>query len=96
MPVLAGTGQQPGRDQPRDLARRITGSLCAWLGFTLPSALAIILFGYGVTELGDLSQAAWLHGLLHDTIVWRGNARRVLAGTYLAADDSAAELPRAA
>src|SRR5712671_2395793 len=23
----------------------------------------MILFGYGVTELGDLSQAAWLHGL---------------------------------
>jgi hypothetical protein len=23
----------------------------------------MILFGYGVTELGDLSHAAWLHGL---------------------------------
>ena len=35
----------------------------AWLGFTMPSALAMILFGYGVTRFGDLSGAAWLHGL---------------------------------
>jgi chromate transporter len=39
------------------------GALAAWLGFTLPSALAMILFGYGVTRFGDLSGAAWLHGL---------------------------------
>jgi chromate transporter len=41
----------------------LPGALAAWLGFTTPSAVAMILFGYGVTELGDLSQAAWLHGL---------------------------------
>ena len=41
----------------------IPGALAAWLGFTLPSALALIAFGYGVTALGDLSGAAWLHGL---------------------------------
>jgi chromate transporter len=41
----------------------IPGALCAWLGFTLPSALAMILFGYGVGVLGDLRNAAWLHGL---------------------------------
>jgi chromate transporter len=39
------------------------GAVCAWIGFTLPSALAMILFGYGVTRFGDLSGAAWLHGL---------------------------------
>jgi ceramide glucosyltransferase len=50
-----------------------------------------------ISPLRDLFiGAAWLHGLLHSTIVWRGNARRVLAGTYLAAEESAAELPRAA
>jgi chromate transporter len=37
--------------------------LAAWCGFTLPSALALILFAYGVRELGDVTQAAWLHGL---------------------------------
>jgi chromate transporter len=41
----------------------LPGALTAWLGFTTPSALAMILFGYGVTAFGDLSQAAWLHGL---------------------------------
>src|SRR5947199_1985819 len=41
----------------------LPGAFAAWLGFTTPSALAMIFFGYGVTELGDLAQAAWLHGL---------------------------------
>ncbi len=39
------------------------GMVAAWLGFTLPSALAMMLFGYGVAEIGDLGRAAWLHGL---------------------------------
>jgi chromate transporter len=41
----------------------LPGALAAWLGFTVPSALAMIAFGYGVARLGDLSHAAWLHGL---------------------------------
>src|ERR1051325_7859062 len=41
----------------------LPGALAAWVGFTMPSALVLILFGYGVSELGDLSGAAWLHGL---------------------------------
>jgi chromate transporter len=41
----------------------LPGALAAWLGFTLPSALAMIAFGYGVGWAGDLSHAAWLHGL---------------------------------
>jgi chromate transporter len=41
----------------------LIGALCAWLGFTGPSALAMILFGYGVGAFGDLGHAAWLHGL---------------------------------
>jgi chromate transporter len=39
------------------------GALAAWLGFTMPSAIALCLFGYGVARVGDLSHAAWLHGL---------------------------------
>jgi len=39
------------------------GAVAAWFGFTMPSAVAMILFGYGVTRFGDLSGAAWLHGL---------------------------------
>jgi chromate transporter len=41
----------------------LPGAFAAWLGFTMPSAIALILFGYGVTRFGDLSGAAWLHGL---------------------------------
>jgi chromate transporter len=41
----------------------LPGALAAWFGFTMPSALAMILFGYGVARLGNLSGAAWLHGL---------------------------------
>src|SRR5499427_7985899 len=41
----------------------LPGALCAWLGFTAPSALAMILFGYGVMVLGNLADSAWLHGL---------------------------------
>ncbi len=40
----------------------LAGGLAAWLGFTLPSALALIAFAYGV-GLVDLQQAGWLHGL---------------------------------
>ena len=41
----------------------LPGALAAWFGFTMPSALALIAFGYGVSALGDLAGAAWLHGL---------------------------------
>ena len=39
------------------------GALAAWVGFTLPSALAMILFGYGIAAFGDGAGAGWLHGL---------------------------------
>jgi chromate transporter len=41
----------------------LPGALAAWLGFTMPSAIAMCAFGYGVGWAGDLSHAAWLHGL---------------------------------
>ena len=41
----------------------LPGAFAAWLGFTMPSALAMMAFGYGVGFVGDLSHAAWLHGL---------------------------------
>jgi len=41
----------------------LPGALAAWIGFTFPSAIALVLFAYGVTAFGDLSGAAWLHGL---------------------------------
>ncbi len=41
----------------------IVGACLASACFTLPSALLMILFAYGVTAIGDLSHAGWLHGL---------------------------------
>src|SRR2546425_6046321 len=39
------------------------GALAAWAGFTLPSALAMVLFAYGLGALGDVAGSGWLHGL---------------------------------
>lgn len=39
------------------------GAVAAWIGFTLPSAVALVLFAYGVRALGDVANAGWLHGL---------------------------------
>ncbi|MDP3547109.1 MAG: chromate efflux transporter, partial [Phreatobacter sp.] len=39
------------------------GALAAWTAFTLPSALALVLFAYGVTTAGGLLGGGWLHGL---------------------------------
>src|SRR5271165_4143660 len=40
------------------------GMLSAWLGFTLPSAVAMTGFAYGAGAIGDLSGAGWLRGLM--------------------------------
>jgi chromate transporter len=39
------------------------GALAAWTGFTLPSAIALVLFAYGVATFGDALDSGWLHGL---------------------------------
>src|SRR5499426_1533097 len=39
------------------------GALAAWLGFTTPSAIAMVLFAFGVGALGNALGSGWLHGL---------------------------------
>ena len=39
------------------------GALAAWLGFTLPSAVALILFALGIASYGEAMPAGVLHGL---------------------------------
>jgi chromate transporter len=39
------------------------GAVAAWVGFTLPSAIALVLFAYGVNAIGDVGGSGWLHGL---------------------------------
>lgn len=40
----------------------ILGGIVSWIGFTLPSAVALVLFGL-LSGSADLSTAGWLHGL---------------------------------
>ena len=39
------------------------GALAAWAAFTLPSAIALVLFAYGAAAVGDALGSGWLHGL---------------------------------
>ena len=39
------------------------GALAAWIGFTLPSAVALVVFALGVAAVGGADGSAWLHGL---------------------------------
>lgn len=39
------------------------GALAAWVGFTLPSAIALILFALGIASYGDAMPSGVLHGL---------------------------------
>ena len=41
----------------------LPGALAAWLGFTLPSAIALVAFAYGINAVGDAAGSGWLHGL---------------------------------
>src|SRR5690349_9525694 len=40
-----------------------TGAIAAWAGFTLPSALALILFALGIAKWGSVLPPGLLHGL---------------------------------
>src|SRR6185295_10130981 len=39
------------------------GALAAWAGFTLPSAIALVLFAYSLVGLEGALGTGWLHGL---------------------------------
>ena len=39
------------------------GALAAWTAFTLPSAIALVLFAFSVGFLGEALGSGWLHGL---------------------------------
>src|SRR5215831_5577940 len=41
----------------------VAGAFAAWVGFTLPSALAMVLFAYGLGTLEGALGTGWLHGL---------------------------------
>jgi chromate transporter len=39
------------------------GALAAWTAFTLPSAIALVAFAYGLSASGNALGSGWLHGL---------------------------------
>ncbi|WP_413289757.1 chromate efflux transporter [Bdellovibrio sp. HCB337] len=41
----------------------LPGALAAWVGFTLPSAILLVLFALGLTYFQDQLGSQWLHGL---------------------------------
>jgi chromate transporter len=41
----------------------LPGAFAAWTGFTLPSAVALVLFAYGLGALEGALGTGWLHGL---------------------------------
>lgn len=41
----------------------VVGAIFSWLGFTLPSALILILFGLGISHINLVHHQSWLHGL---------------------------------
>jgi chromate transporter len=40
----------------------MSGGIASWIGFTMPSAIALVLFGLFTASV-DLSSAGWVHGL---------------------------------
>ena len=42
---------------------RVRGALAAWLGFTLPSALLMVIFGLSLVQMGIHGNLSWIHGL---------------------------------
>lgn len=41
----------------------VLGAITAWIGFTIPSAIILVLFGLGMTHLDLSSHEGWIHGL---------------------------------
>ena len=42
---------------------RLLGGIAAWIGFTIPSALVLIAFAFGIGAFASAADAGWLHGL---------------------------------
>src|SRR5262245_10222277 len=68
----------------------LLGGLVAWLGFTLPSAVALVAFAYGLQAVG-VADAGWLHGLKVVAVAVVAQAVWGMART-LAADRARASL----
>ena len=41
----------------------LPGAAAAWFGFTMPSALAMLAFAYGISHFPETAGSGWVHGL---------------------------------
>jgi chromate transporter len=57
------------------------GALAAWTAFTLPSAIALVLFAYGLTAASGDYGGGWLHGLKVAAVAVVANAILGMART---------------
>src|SRR6202171_1292532 len=57
------------------------GAFAAWVGFTMPSAIALTLFGLGVERYGSSLDPGWLHGLKIAAVAAVAQAVWGMAGT---------------
>ncbi len=64
--------------------QRYLGALAAWLGFTLPSAIALILFAYGLNSQSHLISPHILHGLKLVTVAIVAHAVWSMAKSFCA------------
>jgi chromate transporter len=58
----------------------ILGGIVSWLGFTVPSAIVLVLFGL-LSGSADLSGAGWIHGLKLAAVAVVAQAVYLLAGS---------------
>jgi len=47
----------------------LPGAVIAWFAFTAPSAILMVVFAFWAGHIGDLREAAWLHGLKLTAVV---------------------------
>ncbi|MDQ0313998.1 chromate efflux transporter [Amorphus orientalis] len=71
------------------------GMAAAWTAFTLPSAIALVVFAYGLTALGDTEGAGWIAGLKAAAVAVVAQALLGMAGS-LAPDARRATIAAAA
>ena len=62
-PVPARAGEQRGGDRHRPAAGGLRRRFCRLARLHPPSAVALVLFAYGLAALGDAAGGGWLHGL---------------------------------
>lgn len=73
----------------------VRGLLAAWLGFTLPSAVLLVAFAYGVTAFGGDAGTGWIGGLKAAAVAVVAQAVLGMTGT-LAPDAPRATIAGAA